>query len=373
MGLGLVFLAYSRPLEGLALAVPVALALVWNYRKLARFPELARLAVPITLVVAIGLIGLGAYFKAITGSPFVMPYRMNQAMYAWPLTLPWEHLKPTSYRHSDLQLYYEWERCVQFQKTWPKQALLFAFIHLAPVWRFFLGPALTVPLFGILRWRRDRRIRVPFVSLAVSLAVAWVIVAYPHYIAPVTAGFLALCVQGFRHLRAHERKTTRSGLMWSRIAVTVCVIMLPVRAFVDSRIIQRMRPGMHTFSALGTGQGQWRADILRRLRAMPGRHVVFVQYDRPAYLTTEWVYNDADIDGSQVVWAQDMGPEKNQEVLRYYSDRKMWLVRVDDAPGELSPYDSNLAREDVLNPFHTDTCFGVAQDVMDSKVHLPKK
>jgi len=373
MGLGLVFLAYSRPLEGLALAVPVAVALVWHYRTRARFPDFVRIAVPITLVAAIGLIGLGAYFKAITGSPFVMPYRMNQAMYAWPLTLPWEHLKPTSYRHTDLQLYYEWERCVQLQKTWPKQALLFAPVHLAPLWRFFWGPALTVPLFGILRWWKDRRIRVVLVSLAVSLTVAVIIVAYPHYIAPVTACFLALCVQGFRHLRAHKRKTTRSGLMWSRIAVTACLVMLPVRAFVDSTKIQSLRPAMHIFSALGVGQGWWRADILRRLQAIPGRHVVFVQYDRPAYLTTEWVYNDADIDRSQVVWAQDMGPEENQEVLRYYADRKMWLVRVDDSPGELLPYDANLAHKDVLNPLHTDTCFGAPKDVVDSKVHSPKK
>ena len=161
--------------------------------------------------------------------------------------------------------------------------------------------------------------------------------------------------------------------MWSRIAVTACLIMLPIRAFVDSTKIQSWSPGLHTFSALATQQGLWRAHILRRLQEMPGRHVVFVQYDRPAYLTTEWVYNDADIDESQVVWAQDMGPEKNQEVLRYYPDRKIWLVKVDDSPGELLPYDSNLAHEDVLNPFHTDTCFAAPNDVMDSKVHLPKK
>ena len=373
MGLGLVFLAYSRPLEGLALAVPVAFALAWHYRKPARFPDFARIAVPITLVVAIGLMGLGAYFKAVTGSPFVMPYRMNQAMYAWPLTLPWEHLKPTSYQHTDMQLYYEWERCMQFQKTWPKQAFIFAPVHLAPLWRFFAGPALTVPLLGILRWWMDRRIRLLLVSLIASLTVAWIIVAYPHYVAPATACFLGLCVQGFRHLRANERKTSRSGLMWSRIAVTACLVMLPVRAFVDSTKIQSLRPAMHIFSALGVGQGWWRADILRRLQAIPGRHVVFVQYDRPAYLTTEWVYNDADIDRSQVVWAQDMGPEENQEVLRYYADRKMWLVRVDDSPGELLPYDANLAHKDVLNPLHTDTCFAAPKDVVDSKVHLPKK
>ena len=161
--------------------------------------------------------------------------------------------------------------------------------------------------------------------------------------------------------------------MWSRIAVTACLIMLPVRAFVDSTKIQSMKPALHIFSALGAGQGLWRADVLRRLRAMPGRHVVFVQYDRPAYLTTEWVYNDADIDGSQIVWAQDMGPEKNQEVLRYYPDRKVWLVKVDDSPGELWPYRPDLARVDVIRPIHEEICFIVPPDQMESKTHPWRK
>ena len=40
----------------------------------------------------------------------------------------------------------------------------------------------------------------------------------------------------------------------------------------------------------------------------------------------EWVYNDADIDGAKVVWARDMGTAKNQELLDYYKDRRVWLV-----------------------------------------------
>ena len=158
--------------------------------------------------------------------------------------------------------------------------------------------------------------------------------------------------------------------MWSRIAVTACVIMFPIRAFVDSTRIQSWSPGLHTFSALATQQGLWRANVLRRLQGMPGRHVVFVQYDRPAYLTTEWVYNDADIDGSQVVWAQDMGPEKNQEVLRYYPERNAWLVRVDDSPGDLLPYRPELARAEVIPPIHGEVCFSLPKGQIESKTHV---
>ena len=43
----------------------------------------------------------------------------------------------------------------------------------------------------------------------------------------------------------------------------------------------------------------------------------------------EWVYNSADIDGSKVVWARDMDAADNLELIRYYTDRKVWLVEPD--------------------------------------------
>jgi len=33
-----------------------------------------------------------------------------------------------------------------------------------------------------------------------------------------------------------------------------------------------------------------------------------------------------------VVWARDMGPEKNRELLDYYKDRRAWLVEPDEKP-----------------------------------------
>ena len=48
----------------------------------------------------------------------------------------------------------------------------------------------------------------------------------------------------------------------------------------------------------------------------------------------EWVYNHADIDGSIVIWARDMGDARNRELLDYYRDRRVWLLELDGpAPG----------------------------------------
>ncbi len=84
--------------------------------------------------------------------------------------------------------------------------------------------------------------------------------------------------------------------------------------------------------------------------------MVFVQYDRLAYYNTEWVYNEADIDHAKIVWARDMGPQKNEEVLGYYADRKAWLVNPDDAPDALWPYDPARARTEVIEPVAAKVC-----------------
>jgi hypothetical protein len=60
-------------------------------------------------------------------------------------------------------------------------------------------------------------------------------------------------------------------------------------------------------------------------------------------LSEEWVYNEADIDHSKVIWARDMNPRANQELLRYYPSRKVWLIEADAAPPSLQSYTSHNA------------------------------
>jgi hypothetical protein len=43
----------------------------------------------------------------------------------------------------------------------------------------------------------------------------------------------------------------------------------------------------------------------------------------------ELVYNHADIDGSKVVWARSLGPEKDAELIRHYPNREVWMVDED--------------------------------------------
>jgi len=69
------------------------------------------------------------------------------------------------------------------------------------------------------------------------------------------------------------------------------------------------------------------------------RHLVIVRYTPDHNPHQEWVYNSADIDGSSVVWARDMGEAANADLIHYYRDRKIWLLEPDMVPVRLSPYE----------------------------------
>jgi hypothetical protein len=70
--------------------------------------------------------------------------------------------------------------------------------------------------------------------------------------------------------------------------------------------------------------------------------LVIVRY-QPTYgvehdVDHEWVYNAADIDSAKIVWARDMGNQQNQELLRYFHDRRIWLLNGDQPSPQLEPY-----------------------------------
>jgi hypothetical protein len=74
------------------------------------------------------------------------------------------------------------------------------------------------------------------------------------------------------------------------------------------------------------------------LESQPGNQLVLVRYSADHDALEQWVYNTANIDNSKVVWAWDMSRPENLELMRYYKDRKVWLVEPDSNPAKVSLY-----------------------------------
>jgi hypothetical protein len=80
---------------------------------------------------------------------------------------------------------------------------------------------------------------------------------------------------------------------------------------------------------------------------MEGDHLILVEY-APDHVdkSDECVYNSADINASRIVWAHDMGEEKNRELIAYFhGSRKVWLFRPDHDPSEVVPYELGIHTE----------------------------
>ena len=205
-------------------------------------------------------------------------------------------------------------------------------------WLFYVGPALTIPLI-MLRWvYRDRRFRFLLVAVGIFLlGLALDLWFLAHYAAPATCIFYALLLQCLRHLRFCRWRNASVGLLLARAVPAICVAMVVVRLAAQP-LVYYMAPD-HPAVWFNTGPGNTgRAKILERLERPGSRDLVLVRYRTGHNWFDEWVYNKADIDKAPVVWAHEMDEIANRELLRYFHDRRVWLLEPDEKPPRLSPY-----------------------------------
>jgi hypothetical protein len=334
LGLGLAILANSRPYEGFILALPVALSLfLWMLGSRRPPPKilLARVVLPVLLLLAITGGAMGYYFLRVTNNPLQMPYQVNRVTYGVAPYFVWQtpNAEP-AYRHAAMRDFYLHIELPAYQRM--RSAAGFACetaIKFLVIWGFYLGPVLTIPLFALPWTLRDGRIRWLLIAGVVSMAGTAVVTFFiPHYVAVVTAIIIGLALQGMRHLRVWRPDGRPIGLALVRALVVVSFLLVPVHAWLWAR---RDPAALESI-------GPQRARILTRLEGLPDRHLVIVRYQPHHDPLQEWIYNGADIDGSKVVWARDMGSEQNEELIRYYKDRRVWVVEVDDRTAKLEVY-----------------------------------
>ncbi len=336
MALGLAILANTRPYEGLVLAATVGVAMVaWLAGPLRPKTSIILTSVltPIALILAIAAIATGYYNYRVTGSPFRMAYQVDRSLYSRARYFVWQDALPKpTYRYPVMEHFYEGTEFKYFQDN----RTFAGFIEqgaakVAWFWRFFLGPILMVPLLALPWTWRDGRIRFPLLALAVFVLGLVVETWFrPHYFAPATGLLYLVLLQCMRHLRLWRWRGRLLGPSLIRAIPLLCLAIIVIR--------------VTAIQAHATIEEPWprgnmpRASILHSLENTPGQHLVIVRYGASHSAALEWVYNAADIDATKVVWARDMGEQDNQELLRYFQNRQVWLLEPDESPPALSKY-----------------------------------
>jgi hypothetical protein len=321
LGLGLSLQILSRPFEATFLAFVIVIWLAFVFRSKQPWKPLAAALAPLSLA----LLLVALQNRAVTQSWTTMPYMLSRYQYGVPTTLTFQP-NPVPHRQltAEQELDYKAQAAIhgsgQESIAGYSSRLLYRFRYL----RFFLLP----PLFIAVCFIRKNLWALGLI-LFFAVATNFYPYFYPHYVAALTCLFILLAITGLQRLN----NTFRPFLLvlcFASFAFWFGVYILAnptVSAITDYQ----------TWNYLNTGDPQGRLDINNQLRHSPGQQLVFVHY-APFHRFEEWVHNDADIDHSQTVWANDLGPDENQKLLHYYPNRTPWLLEPDARPPALRPY-----------------------------------
>jgi hypothetical protein len=333
MALGLAILANSRPFEGAVAGTVAVLMLILRFISRSGVPLrslLRRVVLPLCVMLIVTAALMGYYNAAVTGHPLRMPYQVHESAYAVAPAFLWERLRhEPEYHHAIMQRFWTGWACEGYLRQRSFAGLLEETgIKISTLWQFFLGLTLTVPLAALGAALRDRWTRLAALTCALVLAALSVETGVaPHYAAPITGLVYLLVIQSVRRLRLWRWQGRPTGRILARLLVAVYFA-----AIVWAVIYATPRYDPHLWF-------RERARIVHELSQVPGEHLIIVRYSPEHNGHAEWVYNGADIDGSTIVWARDMGSEKNRELIDYFSDRKTWLLEADEILPHLVPYE----------------------------------
>jgi len=272
----------------------------------------------------------------VTGHANRLPYTEYQRQYGYVPLFNFRPLSPAkTYRNlSVANVFFGWE-----YNQWKRSRTWNLPVERARDWETFLAmvaPAAPLMLLflGFL-WRtlRDRRVALPLLGLAAVFLGSFLQIAYnSHYAAPASAALLLVLVQSLRHLRHLPAPAGSIGRALGR--ALPAAMLLAVLGAQGARLY-RQEPIEQTQPVNAR-----RRKIERKLRdEHPGaRHLIVVRYTGTQDPHEEWVYNRADIDASDVVWAHDMGAAENRRLLDHFKNRTVWLFLPDLDPGSMSPY-----------------------------------
>lgn len=327
---GLILLAVSRPFEGVLTACGSGMVLLWRMRRGGRLSLLwqRHVVVPFLLAGVIGAAGLGYYNYRTTGSATVPAYVVHERMYAAsPLFYLLPPIAEPVYRHEHIRRFWAgWVKSIYLRaRTNPWRAIQ---ISAEEMWRFyFWTPTGLAIALGLLFFRSWQVRAALLIATPLMIGLVFKELALPHYLAPAFGALLVIAAAGLQGIWKWRPANLELGPLLTMALISLAVV-------VSARdVVAEMYVARHPTESVGQ-----RPRLIERLERQGGRHLVIVHYGPGHSLHDEWVYNRADIDASDIVWAQDMGRARNQELLDYYRDRKVWLLQPDTDPAGITAY-----------------------------------
>ncbi len=250
----------------------------------------------------------------------------------------WKQPPPIpDYRLDRMESYYvNGSRARQLAAQSPDGFFDLAKRKLSMLWKFYplLGGICLLPALFLLK--NDRWLALAMAATVAMLAVQLQLVhsfTFPHYIAPIGCLVYFALFQGLRFWSRMGRRQWMSRMVLPVVVVysVVCLVAFGI----ESNRFRKPSP---------------RQSIAARLEQMEGKHLVFVNYPKEHNVALEWVYNAADIDRADIVWANQLSDSENQNLIEYFDDRIAWQWEVGLREKGLARYKPALAGPAYPNP-----------------------
>ncbi len=297
-----------------------------------------KVLLPIFLVLILNFSWLAYNNYIVTGNFLKLPYMEYTEQYDYaPFFLFQKMGKPKDYDNIAFEISYADFETTYRQKT--NSALSIIRIILVRIILFYLDFLLSPILLFFFVWslvnkNSDKRwVYLKILLLFFTIVMVLPIYFFPHYAALSYGLFIILILGAVREMWYSENR---------QIIKRLVVLSIPVCLLTGVILLGTVSASKSNFANV---TGQQRAEIEAKLRSEDGKHLIFVDPYLPLSQIPEfgnasvYVYNEADIDNSKIVWAHQLNPVDDARLVDYLDGRKVWLLKLDtDEKPQLSPY-----------------------------------
>ncbi len=346
LGVGFGVHMLTRQFESVFLLLSVALFFTPELLRREKWVSVLRMcgyaslpAIPIVLVILL-------QNRAVTHSWTTLPEQLHQYQYGIPISLTFQHVPEphvplTAQQETDFRA----ESLQHGPGTDSVERFLLRLEYRVRYYRFFFLPPLYLALVAFFFALRDRKLRWVAGALAIfGLGTNLFPYLLLHYLAAATCLFVLVSLVGLRQLSRIRIRNAAVGEEIALVLVVLCVAEFVgwygMHLFESPSLYPVLR--YETWDSINHANPQRRIEVRRQLAGIKGQLLVFVRYSPHHIYQDEWVWNDADIDGSRIVYARDLGPEEDEELIRYYPKRKVLLLEPDGAIPQIGAYEQRL-------------------------------
>jgi hypothetical protein len=333
VAIGVSLLAYSRPYEGLfccfLLLIPIVKYRLWQKISLNNF--IFKLAGPAVIVLFFTLGFLLHYNKVITGGYLSLPYNLYHSQYETARSFVFQKPHPErEYLHADMESFHKNEAKIFFQRKTVAGFFKGVFVKIFTYTRFYIRMAFLLPFVFLLFTRKNfwekYALAIFVVLLFSNFLSTW---EQHHYLAPVTGIGIFLVIAGLKKL-LNSKFTYKQQYINTVVAM---LLLSPILGFVS-----HYRNEKSKFT-------KYKVDITNTLNQNSKKDLVFIRYnDSSGKSTHSWNYNNPNLEQNDVIWARDMGSEKNHQLMEYYNDRNIYFLIGDKFPYVLKEYNPAITQ-----------------------------